>query len=422
MRLLYVAVLAAVSAAPAMAQEIGAPLSLRAAIAEALEVNPELVALRQEYEAMRSRPAQEGFLSPPMFDAQIWGWPVTTLNPARTDMYMFMGQQELPGRGKRAARALVAEREADVSLRQIAVRANQILDELKEAYADLAVARETDAIYERQAPLLQDLTEAAALRYAAGRSGQSDTVTSLVELTRFETERISVIEREELAEARLNALLGRPQGNPIGPLASTAAPASAAQLEATALDGHPELAMADAAVAVEEAALARLRSDRRPDFVVGGGYMLTPGGAGAWTARAGISWPNAPWSRGRLDAAIDVQEKRVIAAEARSVSLRTILSRAVREAAIRLSAAERRARLIESTTLPQVEHAFELARIGYAAGEGAFPDVLETQRMLLATEIQLAEARADVSRARAELDAAVGRLSAAPARQEKDTQ
>jgi hypothetical protein len=39
-----------------------------------------------------------------MFETQIWGWPITTLNPIRTDMYMFMAEQELPGKGKRAAR------------------------------------------------------------------------------------------------------------------------------------------------------------------------------------------------------------------------------------------------------------------------------------------------------------------------------
>src|SRR5712691_5283250 len=56
----------------------GPPLTLRAALAEVLEKNPELVALRAELQAARERPAQERSLAPPMFEATIWQWPVNT--------------------------------------------------------------------------------------------------------------------------------------------------------------------------------------------------------------------------------------------------------------------------------------------------------------------------------------------------------
>src|SRR5215216_5731725 len=82
----------------------GPPLTLRSAIDEALEHNPMLVAARRRFEAAQQRPAQERFLMPPSFEAQIWQWPVTTLNPLNTNMYMFTMQQEVPGRGKRALR------------------------------------------------------------------------------------------------------------------------------------------------------------------------------------------------------------------------------------------------------------------------------------------------------------------------------
>jgi cobalt-zinc-cadmium efflux system outer membrane protein len=319
-----------------------------------------------------------------------------------------MAEQELPGRGKRAARALVGARDAEMSRQQIAVRANGILRELKEAYVDLALARETSGIYQRQVPLLEDLAEAATLRYEAARSGQQDTLGALAELTRLEMQRIAADERATLAEARLNSLLGRPPSRPVGPLAPVTSSVAVDDVEAVVLDRHPDVVMAAAAVAREEAELARLRNERRPDFVVGGGYMLMPGEAGAWTARGGITWPNAPWSRGRLDAAVDGQVKRVVAAEARAASLRSVIRRGVREAVVRLAAVQRRVRLIESTVLPQIEHVFEVARVSYAGGEGGLADVLEPRRALLGAEIELADARADAARARADLESAVG--------------
>ena len=383
------------------------PLTLDAALAEALEHNPDLIALRREFDAMQAAPAQERFLAPPMFETQIWGWPVTTLNPAQTDMYMFMVEQELPGRGKRVQRELVGVREAEMSRQQIAVRANDILREVRNAFVELAAARETARIYERQAPLLQQLTEAATIRYAAARSGQLDAVRSLGELTRLQLEGLAADEAATLVEARLNALLGRAAADPVPALAPVATTDIVAA-EAAALEQHPEMRMANAAIAREEAELARLRGERRPDFVVGGGYMLMPGDAGAWTARVGLSWPNAPWSRSRLITSIEVQQKRLAAALARRDALATTIRRAIREAAVRVETAERRAALIESTVLPQLEHAFELARLSYASGEGGFADVVDAQRVFRVTQLEHVAARADADRARADLAAALG--------------
>jgi outer membrane protein TolC len=345
-----------------------------------------------------------------MLAAQIWGWPVTTLNPARTDMYMLMGEQELPGRGKRAARTLVAERDADISRQQIAVRANQILSDLRQAYIDLAFTRETFALYSRQADLLQDLTETATLRYAAGEGAQYHTVVAIVEVARVERDRIAAEELAQAAEATLNTLLGRPPSQPVEPLEPSVSTLTAEEAEQRALARHPDVAMVAAAVAREEAELARLRGERRPDFVVGGGYMLMPGDAGAWTARAGMTWPNAPWARGRLNASIDVQARRVTAARGRGEVIAAQLREAIRQAVVRLEAAERQVRLIETTVLPQIEHAFELTRLEYAAGEGAFTDMLDTRRTLIATQLEYLQARADVARARADLETAAGAL------------
>jgi outer membrane protein, heavy metal efflux system len=385
-------------------------LSLRGAIAEALVRNPVLIALRQQYEAARAAPALEGYLGSPMLEAQIWGWPVTTLNPARTDMYMLTAEQELPGKGKRAARTLVAQRDAEISQQLIAVRANEILSDLRQAYVDLAFTRKAFDVYAQQTNLLQEITETATLRYAAGEGVQHHTVVALVDVAGVEKERIAAEARAQTTEARLNTLLGRSPSQPVEPLDPVVSTLQVNEAEQLALARHPDVAMVEAEVAREEAELERLRGERRPDYVVGGGYMLVPGEAGAWTARAGIIWPNAPWSRGRLNAAIDLQSKRVEAAKARRAVIAAQLREGIREAVVRLNAAERHVRLIESTVLPQIEHAFELTRLAYATGEGPFTDILETRRMLLSTQLEYLEVQANVARARADLETAAGAL------------
>jgi outer membrane protein TolC len=399
-------------AASAVAQSApSGPLTLTAALREALAANPELLALRGDADATRAAVPEARFLDPPMFEAQIWGWPVTTLNPARTDMYMFMANQDLPGRGKRAARELVATRESDMSRAQIAVRANEVLNAVKQAYVDLALARATAALYDQQTPILRQMADVATTRYSMGQSSQSDTVKAVLELSRLRADAIEWRQKTRLAETRLNTLLGRPPAAPIGALTgSGVAPVDVESAEETARTHHPELFMATTTVAREEAELARLRGERRPDFVVGGGYMLQPGGAGAWTARAGVTWPNAPWSRQRLNTEIDAQQKKVDAARAHRDAVTRTVTGVVQEAVIALDAARERAAIIESAVTPNVEHAFDVAQVSYAANRGQFADLLDTERVLLSTRMDLIAARGDVERANADLAMAIGNI------------
>ena len=99
----------------------GPPLTLRDAIEEALQRNPTLIALRREVEAARQRPAQSQFLSPPTVSAQIWQWPINTMNPLNTNMYMLTIEQEIPGRGKRDLCTAVAQKDADLAANDVAV-------------------------------------------------------------------------------------------------------------------------------------------------------------------------------------------------------------------------------------------------------------------------------------------------------------
>src|SRR4029450_6337616 len=98
----------AISAPPVSRAEqpVSPPLTLTGAIREALAPTPELVALRRDYDAAKAAAPAARFLDAPMLETQVWQWPVTTVNPAMVDMYMFTAEQALPGRGKRAGREL----------------------------------------------------------------------------------------------------------------------------------------------------------------------------------------------------------------------------------------------------------------------------------------------------------------------------
>jgi cobalt-zinc-cadmium efflux system outer membrane protein len=387
-----------------------APLSLQAALDEALAGNPDLIALRAQLDADRRRPDQARVLMPPMLEAQIWQWPLNTINPAGAT-YMFMAEQELPGRGKRDVRVRLSLADVAATEAAIPVRARDIVNGIARTYAELFVARKSVEVARETIDLLRQIADGTQVRYASGKGAQQDVLKAVLEISRLHEEQVMLNERVRMAEARLNALLGRDAASPVGALAQpredVALPAVDA-LQRLALERQPELAMAKREIDRAEAAVAVARSDRKPDFLVRGGYMLMPGDAGAFTASFGISWPNAPWSRKRVDLAIEQAELNVTAAHARYDAAVNGLRLMVQEAYVRLESASERAALIRTSITPQSTQALDLSRVGYQSDRGGFLDMIDNQRLVAEARLGYYRALADIELARADLERAIG--------------
>jgi len=159
-------------------------------------------------------------------------------------MYMFMARQDIPGRGKRAARAAVLEKAAEVADSDIAVRARAVVDEVKRMYAELFLARTHIDIHHASVDLLRQFADVSEAKYATGRISQQDVLKAVVELSQLHDDLVVMEERALLAEARMNTLLDRPPDAPIGPVGApherVILPASA-ELQRMAIARQPEL-------------------------------------------------------------------------------------------------------------------------------------------------------------------------------------
>jgi cobalt-zinc-cadmium efflux system outer membrane protein len=387
-----------------------APLTLQAAIDEALSTNPELVAIRAALDARRLRPPQEDVLAPPMIDAQIWQWPTNTLNPGRAS-YMITLQQAIPGAGKRSARAGLARADVDLAGAELAARAQDIVAGARREYAELFVARRTLEITRERIDLLRQVADATQVRYAAGRTPQQDVLKAVVEISRLHEQQLLDEERARLAETRLNTLLGREPGAAIGELADvepdlTLAPV--ALLQSFAVDRQPDLRIARAGIARAEAAMAVAETARTPDVIVTAGYMAMGAERNAITAGLGITWPNAPWSRKGVDLARHEARAELAAARARGDAEVSRVRGLVQQAWIRADSAARRALLLRTSIVPQSQQALEVSRVGYQADRGAFLDIVDNQRVLAEARLAYYQALIELEQARADLERAVG--------------
>jgi outer membrane protein TolC len=389
----------------------GPPLTLDAALDEALAKNPTLIALRKQFEVARLRPAQERFLMPPTFEAQIWQWPINTVNPLNTNMYMFTAGQDVPGRGKRRAREMVLEREAAIAENDIAVRAREVIDEVKRVYADLFLARTHIDIHLANVDLLRQFADISEAKYATGRISQQDVLKAVVELSKIHDDLVMMDERARIAEAQLNTLLDRPPVAPIGPLEAPRErmilPA-VAELQQKALERQPELRAATLQRDRAEAALTAAQTEYKPDFFVGGGYMLMPRDRDSWTASVGITWPGAPWARGRLDVRVAEARAEIEAATARQRAVENAIRLAVQEAYVRVQSAAQRAALLRTSIVPQSEQTLEVSRVAYQTDRVDFLALIDNQRVLLDAQLAYYRALSDLEQALADLERAVG--------------
>ena len=402
----------------ALAQEVqappapaGPPLSLGAALGEALERNPTLITLRREYDALRHRPAQERFLDAPMLETTIWQWPITTLNPWNTNMYMLMFTQDIPGSGKRGLRAAVAEKDVDLALNTIAAKAREIVGEVKRSYAELFVARKAIDIHLATVDLLRQFADISEAKYRAGRISQHDVLKAVLELSTLHEDIVMLEQQREIAGARLNTLLDRPADAPIGPLVEpheqVLLPA-VAELQRLALEHQPELQAADLEIERAEAELAVAKSEYKPDYSVQGGYLVMPRQTDALLMRLAITWPRAPWARGKLDAEVAEAGARIAAARARRRAMENAIRYAVQEAYVRATTAAHRAALLRTSIVPQSEQTLEVSRAAYQTDRVDFLALLDNQRVLLDKELDYYRALSDLEQALADLERAVG--------------
>jgi outer membrane protein TolC len=389
----------------------GPPLTLTAAIEEARARNPDLAALDRQTAVVRERPAQERFLAPPMLETQIWQWPINTLNPANTSMFMFMATQDLPGRGKRDLRAAVTEKDVELAQSDAAARARDVVRNVKETYAMLSIARKAIDVHLASADVLRESADVAQAKYAAGRIAQQDVFKVVVELSKLHDDIIAFEQQAQIAGARLNTLMNRPLDAPIGPVTDPHEQMLiplAGQLESLAVTHQPQLRIARQQTARAEAELAVARQDYQPDYSVQAGYMLMPRQTDAVMARVGITWPNAPWARGKLDARVREMTAGVDASKARERALENATRLSAREAYINVKTAEQRAALLRTTIIPQAEQTLEVSRAAYRSDRIDFLLLLDNERSLLDAQLGYYRALAEFDQALATLERAVG--------------
>lgn len=413
-RLLAPLALALPLAAAAAEPPLGA--SLAGVLAYARERNPELRMARFEADAATAREVPAGALPDPMFEIELRdlsnnanpdaNWSV---NPANVGSTKYTLAQPLPSWGRRDARRAAAQAGADEARAKALASWADLSLRIKTAYARYQAADASLAQSRALLDLVNRLEAAAQVRYAGGLAPQQDAIRAQVERTMLAAD-VAMLEGElATVRARLNGLLARPADAPLAAPGETPLP-PLARLEPAALiermlARNPGLQADAARVRAAEFNRDAVLANRWPEFVPGMSLVQQNSRIVEYELRLAFNLPlQQSARRGDEQEALAMLD----AAQARREAGLNDGRAQLAEAVAQLDAARRVETLLAGSLLPQAEVTLQSALAGYETGKVDFATVLEAQRQIRTTRLNLIRTRIEARMRLAEIERLLG--------------
>ncbi len=370
-------------------------------LARVRNLNPELAAAALEREAAAAKIYPAGALDDPM------------VNLSRDQGFrqtLFSVSQDFPLWGKRELRKAVAEANAEVA----AGRRNSVGLELEEqtkvVFAQYYQVDQAIRVTREIHSLLHTVAESVRSRYAQGVGTQSDAIRADLEQTRLGPE-LSALERdEEMAKAKINALIGRSANAPLATPQVLRRVPSATSLKLDALlgrsrGGNPTVAMALAEITAAEGERTLVDKSWYPDVTISIGGDSLPNMGPKVTAGVGIKVP-LQWGVREAQAREATAKKG--AAQLRLDAALLKIESELQSALASLVRAQSTKDLLEHGLSQQSEAAYQSALASYQQGRGDLTPVLDTAHSRLQIRIEILQVETDAQTALAAIERQIG--------------
>jgi outer membrane protein TolC len=242
---------------------------------EARQNNPDILAARRAWQAAAQVPTQVVTMPDPTVSVQHLsvGSPRPFAGYSNSDFaYIGVGiSQDLPYPGKLRLKGESAREDVAIARDKLDAVTRSVLQQVKEAYFQLAAVQETLAVLDHDGKLLEQIENIADARYRVGQGIQQDILKAQLERTKLLRE--VAMQRQVLGtgRAQLTKLLNRPLDSmelPVERLTETPVPYTAEELLSKARTQNPAIAGQQEMVKRQSLGVETARKDRYPDFNV----------------------------------------------------------------------------------------------------------------------------------------------------------
>jgi cobalt-zinc-cadmium efflux system outer membrane protein len=373
-------------------------------VTQALSENREVAAAERKWQASAQRAGQATSLPDPLLGADVERAGTTDFSDYHDIEYMV--QQDLPGWGKRKARATVAQLDAEAEGFRYLETARSVRGRVVGAYWDLWLAQRNVGLAKEARDLMARMEQSALARYETGQAMQTEVLRLQVEAARMSNEVISMERELGVARTALNSLLNAPPGTPRAVEGDPALPVLAGSLTDMQQRARRFCCILLSFLRARDARAAALRAakvERRPDWQVRVEARQFEE-SGSIEEYDTALFVNIPWLwRGKYGAMIREAQAKVDVADAdyENEVNRTMLE--IQELYTRTENAERAMRLNRDTLLPRARSLIESAVAAYQTGQSPLLEFLEAQKTRLDIEREAVRSQAEFARSHAEL-------------------
>jgi outer membrane protein TolC len=249
--------------------------SLPGLLDEARRSNPDILAARRAWQAAAQVPTQVTTMPDPTVSVQHLsvGSPRPFAGFSNSDFaYIGLGiSQDLPYPGKLKLKGEAAREDAAIARDKLDTVTRSVLQQVKEAYFQLASIQETLAVLDRDGRLLEQIESIADARYRVGQGVQQDVLKAQLERTKLLRETASQRQLLSSIHVQLTKLLNRPADWPdlrADQLVESPLRYTAEELLARAREQNPAVASQQEMVKRQSLGVEMARRDRYPDFNV----------------------------------------------------------------------------------------------------------------------------------------------------------
>jgi len=259
---------------------VGHAASLSELMEEARRNNPDILAARRAWQAVAQVPTQVTTLPDPTVSVQHLsvGSPMPFAGYSNSDFaYIGLGiSQDLPYPGKLRLKGESAREDVAIARDKLDAVTRSVIEQVKEAYFQIAAIQETLAVLDRDSRLLEQIESIADARYRLGQGIQQDILKAQLERTKLLREVANQRQLLGSARAQLTKLLDRGANSQdlssldftADRLVETPLQYTTEELLARARTQNPAIAGQQEIVKRQSLGVEMARKDRYPDFNV----------------------------------------------------------------------------------------------------------------------------------------------------------
>jgi outer membrane protein, heavy metal efflux system len=386
------------------------PVDRLTLVVAAVARSPAVRAAVQEARVKELEAEAVGRLPPP--EATVWVWQVPLSRPYALNNQMLMVglTQSFPAPGSLGAREEAKGAEARAELAMADDASRQLVKDVEHTFASYVEATSHHRVHRGHREVAERVLALARSRHATGGSLE-DVAQAEVELSKVDSDIVTDAAQVEAARARLNALLLRDPGAPLGP--PTDEPAAGpgwdvSTISARARALRPELRAAEATLDARRLeARASSREATWPSFSVSALYFA-PTSALPFSSYGFQTAVSLPWLWGAAGHRHIADEQRIAAAATSVEAARAPIDADVAGAEATARSAAQRLQVLRDRTLPASKRSLDVTMTGYESSRTDILMLLTAWRSVIDAEEQIVMARASLDHALADLDAAVG--------------